>query len=121
MGADMLWNSRGGKGALVPRPAERRPRVSPFRLGLMTTLANPRSAVSVASIFATAMPSHPSLTLSLTVTMMMIAISVGWYTLVACLFAAPALADGYQRLRRSIDRAAGACLIIFGARLAVEP
>jgi len=36
-------------------------------------------------------------------------------------FAAPALADGYRRFRRWIDRAAGACLVLFGAKLAVEP
>lgn len=78
-------------------------------------------SVSVASIFATAMPSHPSLMLSLAVMTMMVTISVSWYALIASLFAAPALADGYRRFRRWIDRAAGACLVLFGAKLAVEP
>jgi threonine efflux protein len=117
----LLWNSWRGKGDLDPPLGEGQLRVSPFQLGLLTTLANPRSAVSVASIFATTMPSHPSLMLSLSVAMVMVAISVCWYAFIACLFAAPTLADGYRRLRRSIDRVAGACLVIFGARLAVEP
>jgi threonine efflux protein len=120
IGARLLWNSWRAKGELDPRPGERQPKVSPFQLGLLTTLANPRSAVSVASIFATAMPSHPSLMLSLSVMMTMVAISVCWYALIACLFAAPTLADGYRRSRRWVDRVAGACLVGFGAKLAVE-
>jgi threonine/homoserine/homoserine lactone efflux protein len=77
--------------------------------------------VSIASIFATAMPSNPSLMLSVSVMLVMVAISVAWYAFVACLFAVPYLALGYQRCRRWIDRIAGTCLMIFGARLAVEP
>jgi threonine efflux protein len=120
VGGQLLWSSWRAKGDFNLRSAERQPKVSPFQLGLLTTLANPRSAVSVASIFATAMPSHPSLTLSVSVMMVMVAISVCWYALIACLFAAPTLADGYQRFRRWVDRAAGACLVFFGAKLAVE-
>ena len=121
VGGRLLWTSWRRKGDFSLRSAERRPKLSPFQLGLLTTLANPRSAVSVASIFAAVMPSHPSLMLSLSVMMVMVAISVCWYAVVACLFAAPYFADGYQRFRRPIDRIAGACLIAFGARLAIEP
>jgi threonine efflux protein len=108
------------QGGFNLRLAERRPKVSPFQLGLLTTLANPRSALSVASIFATAMPNHPSLMLSVSVMMVMVAISVSWYVLIACLFAARHLAEGYQRFRRWIDGIAGTCLIFFRAKLAVE-
>ena len=120
-GGRLLWSSVGGKReARLPIP-KGEAGISPFRIGLLTTLANPRSAVSVASIFATAMPAHPSLSLSLAVTVLMVTISVCWYAAVACIFAAPYLAAGYQRFRRWIDRVAGACLLLFGARLAVEP
>lgn len=121
VGGRLLWKSWRAKGDFNLRLVERRSKVSPFQLGLLTTLANPRSAVSVASIFAMTMPSHPSLMLSVSVMMVMVAISVCWYAVIACLFAAPYLADGYQRFRLSIDRAAGACLVFFGAKLAVEP
>jgi threonine efflux protein len=112
VGGQLLWSRWRSEGDFNLRSGESRPRVSPFQLGLLTTLANPRSAVSVASIFATAMPSHPSLMLSVSVMMVMVAISVCWYALIVCLFAAPYLADGYKRLRRLIDRVAGACLVL---------
>src|SRR5215469_3579231 len=121
VGGQLLWNSWRNKGQFRSRLTEGLPRLSPFHLGLLTTLANPRSAVSVASIFATAMPSQPSIPLSLSVMMLMVAMSACWYTFVACLFAVPYLANGYQRFRRWIDRVAGACLVFFGAKLAVEP
>jgi threonine efflux protein len=119
VGGQLLWSSWRAKGDFNLRLTEGRPKVSPFQLGLLTTLANPRSAVSVASIFATAMPSHPSFMVSVSVMTVMVAVSVGWYALVACLFAR--LADGYRRFRRWVDRGAGACLVLFGAKLAVEP
>ena len=59
--------------------------------------------------------------LSVFVMLVMVAISVSWYAFIACLFAVPYLAHGYQRFRRWIDRVAGTCLMAFGARLAVEP
>jgi len=120
VGAQLLWRSRR-QNRPVPVAAEALPKLSPLQLGLLTTLANPRSAVSVASIFATAMPAHPSLALSVTVMMLMVTMSVTWYTVIACLFAVPFLAGSYQRFRRWIDRVAGACLVLFGLRLAVEP
>jgi threonine/homoserine/homoserine lactone efflux protein len=121
VGGQLLWGSWRRSVDLDLRLVEGRSRVSPFHLGLLTTLANPRSAVSVASIFATAMPSDPSLMLSVSVMLLMVAISVSWYAFIACLFAVPYLAHGYQRFRRWIDRVAGTCLMAFGARLAVEP
>ena len=120
VGAQLLWNSWRRPGELS-LSVEGGRKISPFQLGLLTTLSNPRSAMSVASIFATSMPAHPSLTLSLAVMATMTTISVAWYTCVACLFAAPYLADRYRRFRRAIDRAAGAGLVVFGAKLAVEP
>jgi threonine/homoserine/homoserine lactone efflux protein len=91
-----------------------------FWIGLVTSLANPRSALSVASIFAVALPAQPSLWLGVASVALMVAISVGWYACVVRLFAAEAVSNGYRRLRRTIDRVAGCLLILFGAKLALE-
>ncbi|MDX8477133.1 LysE family transporter [Mesorhizobium sp. VK24D] len=91
-----------------------------FWIGFATSLANPRSALSVASIFAVALPAQPSLGLGVASVALMVAISVGWYACVVWLFAAEAVSNGYRRLRRAIDRIAGGLLALFGARLALE-
>jgi RhtB (resistance to homoserine/threonine) family protein len=94
-----------------------RTRFSAFQLGFVTSLANPKSALFVASIFAAAMPDHPPVTLGLAAIATMAALSVGWYALVACLFTTRRLSAAYARGRRWIDRIAGAIFILFGARL----
>jgi threonine/homoserine/homoserine lactone efflux protein len=119
MGLRLLWTSRAGGDLADVAPAK--PKGSALPLGLATTIANPRSAISVASIFATTMPSHPPLTLSLAVIATMVVVSVSWYSFVACLFTIPPLAAFYRRGRRWVDRCAGVCFVAFGARLAAEP
>jgi threonine/homoserine/homoserine lactone efflux protein len=120
MGARLLWQSGQADETNRPDVAQAGAKAPAFHLGLLTTIANPRSAISVASIFATTVPSHPSLGLSLAVMATMIAISLGWYFLVACLFTMRWLSHAYQQARRWIDRLTGACFILFGARLVAE-
>ncbi|MBV8191804.1 MAG: LysE family translocator [Alphaproteobacteria bacterium] len=82
IGIQLIWRSHhgdsGDQGGADPATSND----SAFWLGLATTLANPRSAVSVASIFATTMPAEPSSMLSLGVIAVMVAVSVGWYGIV---------------------------------------
>lgn len=91
-----------------------------FSLGLVTSLANPRSAISVASLFAAALPPDPQPSVGIATVAVMIAISAGWYTLVVYVFASGAMARAYARARRWIDRIAGGLLVLFGVRLALE-
>ena len=125
MGLRLIWQSLGASSA-SDGPADASGRMtmprrrSAFVLGLVTTVANPRSAVSVASIFATTMPAAPSPVLSLAVIAVMVAVSVAWYTIVALLFTLGGLAGAYRRGRRWIDGITGACFVAFGTRLAIE-
>lgn len=91
-----------------------------FRIGLVTSLANPRSALSVASIFAVALPTKVPLVLGAAAVTLMVGISVAWYALVVWLFAAEAVSGGYRRMRHAIDRAAGGLLVLFGVKLALD-
>jgi len=117
LGVRLLWNS--GRAADTGSPVPERPRsgLSAFRLGLVTNLANPKSALFVTSVFATAMPDNPPLALGLMAMAVMVAISVGWYAVVACLFTTRPVADVYRRGRRWVDRVAGAVFVLFGAKL----
>ena len=74
----------------APRAAPIAAGLSPrraFGIGLVTSLANPRSALSVASVFAVALPAQPSLPIGVAAAALMVAISVGWYICVAYMFA----------------------------------
>lgn len=121
IGVQLIWRSRRGELDESNNVGPVTSHDSAFWLGLVTTLANPRSAVSVASIFATTMPAEPSSMLSILVIAMMVAVSVGWYGVVVCLFTVRQVSAAYQRARRWIERITGACFIVFGARLASEP
>src|SRR5262245_14264894 len=121
IGLRLIWQSDRARAGEIDDAATHIRKDSAFWLGLVTTLANPRSAVSIASIFATTMPAQPSSTLSFLVIAVMVAVSVGWYWLVVCLFTLRPLSLAYRRARRWIERLVGACFILFGARLAADP
>ncbi|WP_342362988.1 LysE family translocator [Terrarubrum flagellatum] len=120
MGAQLIWRSWRANGSGDDLAINTPLKLSAFKLGLATTIANPRSAVSVASIFATTMPAEPPLALSFAVIAVMIGVSVGWYAFVARVFTAKPLADGYRRARHAIDRVTGGFFILFGVKLAAD-
>lgn len=115
LGVRLLRSTGADKAATLPRE-----RGSAFRLGLVTSLSNPKSALFAASLFATAMPGDPSLTLGLSAIALMVAISVGWYAFVVCLISTGRMARAYRRSRCWIDRIAGGIFVLFGCRLLVS-
>jgi threonine efflux protein len=92
----------------------------PFRLGLATSLSNPSSALSVASLFAATLPSHAPIGLGLITVALMVVISLAWYALMVCVFTTRWVGAAQRRLRRAIDGVAGAIFVLFGARLALQ-
>jgi len=108
-------------GSFGAEPAERPLATGPaFRLGLLTSVSNPKSAILVGSLFAAALPPDAPLATGLLAVAEMVAISVGWYGLVVLLLPTRPAAAAYRRLRRAIDRVAGAIFIAFGARLILD-
>ena len=77
LGVRLVWNSGLVGDAGGPVPEGSRSGLSAFRLGLVTNLANPKSALFVTSVFAAAMPDNPPLVLGLMAMAVMVAISVG--------------------------------------------
>ncbi|WP_448653070.1 LysE family transporter [Pseudomonas fluorescens] len=95
----------------------RRSMFSAWRLGLLGNLSNPKSALFVATIFASTMPPSPSpMLLALAVTVMA-TLSFSWYTSVALVFSSERMANLYSRSRKWLDRFAGGCYLLFGAHL----
>lgn len=89
-----------------------------FRIGLFTSLSNPKSALLVGSLFTAVLPPGAPLSVGLATVAEMVAISLLWYGLVACVISAQPVAAMFRRLRTWIDRGAGAIFIVFGGRLA---
>lgn len=91
-----------------------------LRTGFMTSIANPQSALSTASLFAATLPPLPSLGLGLGAILVMAGIAIAWYALVACVLTLRPMAVLFARARRWIDRLAGLAFIGLGARLALQ-
>lgn len=91
-----------------------------YRAGLLTDLANPKTVVFFASIFATAY--DPGLPAWAAVGMWAgIAVSsVLWRTGLAAAFSRSAVHTLYQRAHRPIEVVFGALLVVFGVRLTLR-
>ncbi|MBC3777960.1 LysE family transporter [Pseudomonas sp. SWRI99] len=88
-----------------------------YARGFLGNMTNPKSALFVATIFATAMPAHvPPLLLALAV-LTMATLSFSWYCSVALFFASRRVAGVYERSRQWLDRLAGGCYLLFGVHL----
>jgi threonine/homoserine/homoserine lactone efflux protein len=98
-------------------------RVSPgraFGRGLGANLSNPKTAILMASIFATMLPPSPSLGLGLITVALVTVVSAVWYLLIALVLTAPPLQRAYRKAERAITFAAGALFGAFAVRLALE-
>ena len=90
---------------------------SAYRLGFLGNMTNPKSALFVATIFATSMPASPPPMLLALAVLTMATLSFSWYCSVALLFASRRVAQAYGRSRQWLDRFAGSCYLLFGAHL----
>ena len=118
LGLRLLWSAARGGGEAVGPPA---PTGGPaFRVGLATSLSNPKSALFVTSLFAATMPAHAPAPLGLAAVALMVAISTGWYSAIACLFTTRRAREARAALRRWIDLAAGAAFTAFGLKFVLE-
>lgn len=116
LGAQMLLGSfRAKEGANLSTAA---PTGAAFSVGLFTTLANPQSALSTASLFAATLPPRPPLMLGLEAVGIMTVISTTWYVLVALALSASAAGTYFMKLRPWVDRLAGLAFLGFATRLA---
>jgi threonine/homoserine/homoserine lactone efflux protein len=118
LGAKLLWRTYRN-GALPGEPVLR-PAISPkqaFWSGLATNLANPKSALFVASLFAATLPADHSWMHGALAVATMVLVSSLWYTLVLTILRNPAVAGAYARGRRVIDAMAGVIFMGFGMKL----
>lgn len=90
-----------------------------FRLGFLTNITNPKSALFFGSIFATALPTDPSTTLLVTAVALIVANAFCWHMFLAFAFSHRPVQDFYVRQRTFISRFSSALVGAFGIRLLV--
>ena len=89
-------------------------------LGFLTSIANPQTALSTASLFAATLPPAPSIYLGIGAIAVMTLIAFAWYGFVASVLTTRPAAAAFIRLRRWIDRIAGVAFLGFGVKAALE-
>lgn len=92
-----------------------------YRMGLATNLANPKSALFVASLFAATMPSGTPFFYGLVAIAVMVCVSTIYYTFLVGLITHRRVAAAYLKARRKIDFGVGLVFVGFGTRLLLSP
>lgn len=113
--ASRLWRSNGAdlNGAAAPGISS----FAAFRLGFLTNITNPKSALFFGSVFAASFPADPGPVLQVLVVAMIVLNCLCWHTLLALTFSMPRVRAAYARQRRVADRVAAAVVGALGLRL----
>lgn len=88
-----------------------------FRLGFLTNIMNPKSALFFGSVFASALPASPSSTLLVAVVGMVFVNALVWHAVLALTFSQARVQRAYGRYRGRLNRIAAIVVAVFGLRL----
>lgn len=89
----------------------------PFLMGLFTNLSNPKAVIYFGSVFSAFLAPDIPDSVRWGIFLLVILISVAWFSFVALLFGMPQLRRGYRRIGRWIDGLAGVLFVGFGGAL----
>lgn len=92
---------------------------SALRAGFLTNITNPKVVAYYASLFGVMIPSDAPSWLFWAAAATAVVVSALWWSTVTLFFAIPAVAAGYQRMRRGADGVMGGILILLGLKLVV--
>lgn len=88
-----------------------------FLRGLLTNLANPKAIIYFGSVFSLFVGNDIGAGARWGLFLLVVLETLAWFTLVASLFALPAMRRGYQRMAKWIDGFAGVLFAGFGIHL----
>ena len=94
-------------------------KLAAFRVGLVTSLLNPKIALFYGSVFATSLPPSPSLLHIACAVAVVYANSVVWHVSLAVLFSQPRVQRVYLRNFARLTKVSGVMVGAFGLRLLV--
>lgn len=98
-------------------PVTPRHLMASFRLGLITSVSNPKTAVVYGSVFAALLPAHFPVMGSVLVTTGAFLMEFVWYAIVVLVLSSPAPRAAYMRGKTAIDRVAAGVMGLLAARL----
>lgn len=110
----IAWRLWGSDRPSVSSPSTALAPASAFRIGLLTNLTNPKSALFFCSVFAAALPAAPGLALQLSTLLMIVFNVFCWHLFLAFAFSLTPVQTGYGRARASINRVTSVLLGAFG-------
>jgi threonine/homoserine/homoserine lactone efflux protein len=105
----------------LPEPAgdvAARTVLSAMRLGVLTQVANPKTAVFFGAVFVSTVPAHPGLG---TIALLLVMVFLNETVVIAAfarLFSVAAMRRIYARLKTAIDRSFGGILALLGVKIA---
>lgn len=114
-----LWRSAPVDGSAEVRPVTTSRRAA-FRLGFITNVFNPKTALFFGSVFATALPPSPSLWVLAAAVLLVWLNAVVWHAFLALAFSHGRIQAFYQRWRSALNRGAAGLVGAFGARLLAQ-
>lgn len=88
-----------------------------FRVGFMTSALNPKIALFYGSVFVTALPPSPSITLVVLAVLLVYANSVVWHASLALLLSHPGVQRAYLRHNRTLNRVSSLLVGAYGTKL----
>ncbi|MCB2018084.1 MAG: LysE family transporter [Hydrogenophaga sp.] len=110
-----LWRSPAPASTAVKAVAMSR--AAAFRMGLITNVFNPKTALFFGSVFATALPPSPGFAVLTGAVLLCWFNAVVWHVFLALAFSHGRIQSVYQRWRGVLNRSAGALVGGFGLRL----
>lgn len=89
-----------------------------FSRGLLTSFSNPKTAAFFGSLFVAVIPPQAPVWVYVVTIILIVCISVIWYSLVAFFFSIEKVQSVYHRSKKFLDCITGSILLFLGARLA---
>ena len=122
MGYQMLRGALKKSDAPAPEPQVELARSGrSFLKGLLTNLANPKAIIYFGSVFSLFVGDNVGTGERWGIFLLIVLETLTWFTVVASLFALPAMRRGYQRMAKWIDGIAGTLFAGFGIHLIISP
>ena len=121
MGYQMLRGALKKSDAPAPEPQVELARSGrSFLKGLLTNLANPKAIIYFGSVFSLFVGDNVGTGERWGIFLLIVLETLAWFTVVASLFALPAMRRGYQRMAKWIDGIAGTLFAGFGIHLIIS-